>query len=160
MINQGLRISIPLLSDFECQIDGNGRPSVAYKEKKHVSLSSLLRDAPWLLEAKNLKVLASAANFFFKGIEFDYIEDIEKFKQMYQEHVKNPISEEKPLPFQLVDFGVFDVSSMCDPYLDLDSFIFYVKNNYNQLPYRVSCSYLIQGTSNISYELLPRLGST
>lgn len=156
-VNHTLKVSLPYLSEFECRIDKDNHPSVIYHKEEHSYLSSLLRAAPWLLEAKNLKALASVANFFFKDIEFDFIEDIENFKKTYQELINTPPSKRNPLPFQLIDFGVFDVSSMCDPYFDQNTFIFYVKNNYNLLPYRVICSSLTQETPDVSYELLPRL---
>lgn len=158
-----MKISIQMISlDFHelfFLFDHQHRTVIEFKEIQYQTLGSLLKVLPQLLREKNLTKLAQIANFLSKGIEFQYIEDIENFKTSYYQQMEEAsfsLLNEKP---SMNDYGVFDLSTMHPPLAKDHQLIFFVKHDYLGIPYRVTLHYPTANDLDpeMHYELLPLL---
>jgi hypothetical protein len=160
-IGETVRTSIHMISiqnkELHFFFDQDNLPTVEIEEKKYSSFFSLLTDLPDLQHICDLDKVAQIINFFSKGLEFHYIENIEHFKEDYLQRIE---AEQIDLGgnLHLSDYGVFNVGLLHPPLLTERKLIFFVKHDYNSLPYRVSFPFPVtDGLVTIRYELLPYL---
>jgi hypothetical protein len=132
------------------------QPAIEINGFQYTSLNHLLQILPQLIHPRHLEKLAQIANFLAKGLEFEYIEDIELFKQNYWQQIEAEqlnLHHETPA---LKDYGIFDLSVMHPPRLMDHKLIFFVKHDYLSIPYQTSLCYPIsKELLHMSYELLP-----
>ena len=156
-----MKISIQMISlgshELFFLFDHQHQPVIEVKGVQYDSLAHLLQTFPPLYDQKNLKTLAQITNFFAKGVEFQYIEDIEAFSLSYYQQVEE---EQSSLLYEgsaIKDYGIFDLSAMHPPKVENQTLIFFVRHDYLHIPYRVTFYYPShpEKTLEISYELLP-----
>ncbi len=124
-----------------------------YTELKH-----LLQAIPALSNSLYLEKLAQIANFLAKGLEFQYIEDINRFKENYWQQIEEEQLDMTNECSCLRDYGIYDLSVMHPPYLKSNKLIFFVKHDYLSIPYQASLIYPIhENPCPMFYELLPLL---
>lgn len=144
------------LLELQVNPDNEGAPVISIHSKEYKSLSDLLQDLPELFEKQNIKVLALLANFLFQGNKFQFIDDIAAFQQHYQNQIELESRSFEPKLRRLSDYGLFDTSGMHDPKIVDNNLIFYVKDAYTNLPYRVTCRFPITAKiPDVKYETLP-----
>lgn len=157
-----MKISIQMISlgphELFFLFDYQHQPIIEAKEVQYNSLGCLLHDFPQLNEQKNVDKLAEITNFLGRGLEFQFIEDIESFKLSYYQQIE---SEQSALLYEgssIKDYGVFDLSVMHPPSLRGDKLVFFVKHDYLNIPYQATLIYPIgYGALNLIYELLPQI---
>lgn len=134
-------------------LDSRQLPIVEFHQTPYHSLHSLLRAIPALYQ--NLDALAKSANFLAKGLEFQWIDDIASFKKEYYEQLEAEQKMGESEEIRLIDYGIFDLSSIHLPKWKDDQLVFFVKQCASGLPYQVSISSLSSHNSPlISYALL------
>jgi hypothetical protein len=170
------RLTIPIANkeSIECMIStsyGEKTFYVKYGEKKAFYFCEVLQIlkinllspfSHWDIDNTLLGQFAIIANFLCGKEEYDYIEDIENFKNDYEENLlKNTASFETNDPFNL-DFSnpfpiskpAFDLSLLEAPRLIQSSLVFYV--HQNMTPYRAEIFLTNKGEGvQASYDLLP-----
>jgi hypothetical protein len=157
-----MKISIQMLSVGSTELfflfDKAHHPAIEMKGTHYTSLSHLLQNLPSLADPQHIEKLAQIANFLAKGIEFQYIENLDLFKENYYQQIEAEqldVLNEGP---KLKDYGAFDLSVMHSPRFMDQKLVFFVKHDYLSIPYRVSLFYPIdQEPLRMSYELLPVL---
>lgn len=104
-----------------------------------------------------IKQFAEISNFLWKGLQFQFIEDVVDYQNFYIEQIEL----EKKCPsdvfqYRLTDYKIFDVSVMHEPLLDEGQLFYYVYNTSTALPYRVVCPFPYSATSTlVHYQILP-----
>lgn len=136
--------------------DQDHKPAINVEGQTYNSLVALFQSFPILSNPRYREKVAQIVNFLLKGLEFHYIENIEKFKEEYQQQIEyEQLSLEDRL-VRLSDYGIYDLSSMHAPAVINGQLIFFVKHDYTQLPYKVSVGFPITSDyPNARYELLP-----
>jgi len=132
------------------------QPVIDVRGKQYANFGELYERYPQLGQKENIGALAQITNFFAKGIEFQFIENIEQFKENYYQRIE---ADQSSLLYEgsaLKDFGIFDLSLMHPPILKGDRLTFFVKHDYLELPYQATVRYpIVNGQLEVSYELLP-----
>lgn len=133
-------------------------PVIEVQGKQYSSLGPLLDKYPIFTHTQHLDKLAQMANFLAKGLEFQFIENIESFKEKYYQQIE---TEQSSLLYEgslLKDYGIFDLSSMHPPHLKDRQLLFFVKQDYMGIPYRANLRYPLNDSNPMmAYELLPLL---
>lgn len=138
-------------------LDEAHSPMIQYESRYYHSFNELINTFPHPL-TDDLKLFAEMANFMFKGDEFSVIDDIEAFKKAYHTQIQREKTRFIVAEQRLSEYGIFDLSSLHSPRLEAQQFIFFVKNDFNQLPYKVTCTLSShEQTSHVHYTLLPYL---
>lgn len=155
-----MKISIQMISlgphELFFLFDRHHQPAIEVKEVQYHSLGILLKTFPQLQQQDHFDKLAQIANFLAKGLEFQYIEEINSFKTSYYQQVELERSSLLYEGVTLKDYGIFDLSVMHPPCLKDHKFIFFVKHDYLGIPYQVSLLYPIgKDNPEMIYELLP-----
>lgn len=133
------------------------QPVIEVQAIQYTSLEDLIQKYPQLIHPKNLDIMAQIANFLVKGLEFQYIDDIESFKENYYQQIETEQMSLLDEETQLKDYGIFDLSEMHPPLLKENQLVFFVKHDYLGIPYRVTLAYPIKNDASIYYELLASL---
>lgn len=133
------------------------QPVVEVNEIQYTSLSKLIDTYPILLSSKHLEKVSQVANFLARGLEFQYLDDLDSYSLSYYDEIK---AEESPHSFgkiPLKKYGVFDLSVIHPPSLKEGTLLFFVKHDYLGIPYQVRVSDLNRHHEEptVSYELLP-----
>ncbi|MFI0434941.1 MAG: hypothetical protein ACH350_04330 [Parachlamydiaceae bacterium] len=157
-----MKISIQMISlaphELFFLFDHEDQPVIEANQVQYRSLGRLLQMFPQLNFSKHLDKLAQIANFLARGLEFQYIEDIESFRLFYYQQME---AEESALLYEgthLKDYGIFDLSVIHPPRMKEGKLIFFVKHDYLNIPYQTILHYPIgYGGPNMVYELLPLL---
>jgi hypothetical protein len=139
-----MKISIRMLTlgslELNFLFDRYHQPAIDVEGTIYTSLGSLCRHIPQFSEDQHLEKLAQVANFLVKGLEFDYIEDIELFKEDYAQQLE---AEQLQMLNEEPHFnqGVYDLSEMHPPRVVNHRLVFFVKQEDPMIPYRVSLDY-------------------
>lgn len=134
-------------------------PVIEYQEKVYRYLWLLINEVKELSQPAYINIFAVIANFFWKGTEFQFIENVSVYQKQYQERV----NYERQFPadvfeFRLTDYKIFDVSVMHDAIIEEGQIIFFVCNLTNGLPYRVVAPFPYNVPSTlVHYQILPIL---
>lgn len=128
--------------EFHCLGIHPARRRIEVNEKTFAKLSELVQAFPVLL--KHPASLAQCANFLFTGEIFKVIVDPDEFRKTYFFNDR----EESTTQFGKVDFTIFH-----SPKMEGDTFIYFVWNQVNDLPYRVVCAYPFEEQPDVRYEL-------
>lgn len=132
------------------------QPAIEIKGIQYTTLYHILQVLPQLLSSENIEQLSKIVNFLAKGLEFQFIEDIEDYKTHYYDQLEAEhfdISQSIP---QLKDYGVFDLSVMHPPHMVDHQLVFYVRHDYLTIPYRATFLFHKQlDNLQLKYELLP-----
>lgn len=113
-------------------------------------LTDLFESFPTLFQLE-LDKTAQVVNFLASGLEYQFIENSDQFKEEFLQRLEGD---------KRYNYGLFDVSKMHSPIIRNSHFIFFVMEERTQLPYRVSMDLpYIEGISSIRYELLPYVNS-
>jgi hypothetical protein len=114
---------------------------------------------PLLSDPIHLKQFAEISNFLWKGLQFQFIDQIAEYQKFYTEQVE--LERRCPsdiFPYRLTDYKIFDVSVMHDPRLEESILVYFVFNTTTALPYRVICPFPYNATSTlVHYQILPIL---
>jgi hypothetical protein len=137
---------------FEFYSEGSRRV-VVFRNNAYYNLTHLIKENSNLI--KNLKTLSILANFFFQGIKYEVLQDPVAFKKNYGARYTFPQSGLELSRRRSSFPGTFDVSKIEDPYLTQEEFVFFVKRNDNEIPYKVSCPFPFHEELSAKYELLP-----
>lgn len=136
--------------------DHQHQPIIEAESIQYHALGHLLKSFPQLQEQDHLDKFAQIANFLAKGLEFQYIENIDFFKAAYYQQVE---LEQSSLLYEgssIKDYGIFDLSFMHPPRLEDHKLIFFVSHDYLGIPYEVNLLYPMgKDTPELLYELLP-----
>lgn len=157
-----MKISIQMLSLGSTELfflfDQAHHPAIEVKGIRYTSLGQLIQALPELTDKKHIDKLAQIANFLAKSLEFQYIEDIENFKESYLQQLEADELNLLQDTLKLRDYGIFDLSVMHPPHLIDHKLVFFVKHDYLSIPYKASLftPIHIEGF-HLSYELLPLL---
>lgn len=156
-----MKISVQMLSldshELFFLLNSENQPVIEIHEIQYHNLGSLLKAYPQLQREKHLDKVAQIANFLARGLEFQYIDDIENFKTSYSqkiERIPSSLLDERP---SIKDYGIFNLSMMHPPLAKDHQLIFFVKHDYLGIPYRVTLHYPAANDPNprMDYELLP-----
>lgn len=142
--------------EFKFLFNAHHHPVIEVKGQPYTSLMDLFRDFPILTHPSHREKSAQMINFLIKGLDFQYIHNIENFKEAYQKQVEVEQESLMNPSFNLTQYGRFDVSVMHPPKLEKGKLIFFVKNEHDQLPYQVSLPFPVHSDKfYIHYQLLP-----
>lgn len=154
-----MKISIQMLSidsiEFFFLFNHRHHPVIEVQNIQYASLALLLHTYPFLSQSLHLEKLAQMANFLAKGLEFQYIENIESFREKYYQQIETEQSNLLDEGVTLKDFGIFDLSAMKPPYLENQNLLFFVRHDYSGIPYRASLLFPLENLPCLNYELLP-----
>lgn len=131
---------------FNLVWEENDQPAVEYKGHAYNSLAELIAAAPFLAESKYLQHYVRVANFLFTGLDFLVIENAEEYKQRYLRNAGKLTKE----------YGIYDPSSIKEPYVENGKLIFFAENNSSAVPYKVISTYPYQKGGSCDYKLLPQ----
>jgi hypothetical protein len=104
-----------------------------------------------------LKEFAEISNFLWKGLQFQFIDQIAHYQKFYIEQVELEKKYSSDVfPYRLTDYKLFDVSVMHAPRLENGHLFYFVYNTTTGLPYRVVCPFPYTSTSTlVHYQILP-----
>ncbi|NIZ63046.1 hypothetical protein DL239_18940 [Sedimentitalea sp. CY04] len=125
--------------------------------QKTADLTQLLTMVPGLAQPEAATTLAKAVNHISQGRGFSVITDPSAFAQAYNAQLAG---EDVNTPWQegvirLVDFGVPDFDEIQAPSLVNDQLVFFARDGFTGLPYRVETSLgAIASVSEDSYKAL------
>lgn len=128
-------------------LDDNERPAIEFEGKQYNDMTDLVKAAPALSDPKNLRQFIHIANFLFTGLDFMIIEDnVQEYQSRYRSNAGKLTRE----------YGIYDVSSLREPYLENGKLIFFAEKNSSGVPYKVICTFPFtsQG-ARCDYTLLP-----
>lgn len=117
----------------------------------------LCQQLPLLSDPAHISIFAEIANFLWKGLQFQFIDQIADYQRFYNEQV----DLERRCPtdifqFRLTDFKIFDVSVMHEPRIDGNELSFFVYHASSALPYRVVSPFpYIEASALVHYQILP-----
>lgn len=137
--------------------DQDDRPVLEIENRNYTSLFRLFEDFPHLSNPVHKEKVSQLITFLLTGLEFQWIENIEKFREDYEERIESDLISLGDGLSKLSDYGVYDLSVMHPPTVSKGKFIFFVKDE-NQIPYKVSLPFPVKTEDpQASYELLPYL---
>lgn len=131
---------------FTLAFDDSDQPVIEFQGREYSSLTDLVAATPLLSDAKFLPQYTHIANFLLTGIGFMVIDDPVAFRRRYEKNAGKLTPE----------YGVYDISSIREPYIENGKLIFFAENNASGVPYKVTSPFPMDG-SECSYDLLPRL---
>jgi hypothetical protein len=117
----------------------------------------LVQQQPFLSDPAYLKLFSEVSNFLWKGLQFQFIDQIADYQKFYREQVEL----EKKCPgdvflYRLTDYKIFDVSIMHEPLLEMGRLSYFVYDTSTALPYRVACPFPYTSISTlVHYQILP-----
>ena len=117
----------------------------------------LTQHFPLLSDPAYIRQFAEISNFLWKGLQFQFIDQIENYQSFYIEQVEL----EKKCPtdvfqYRLTDYKIFDVSVMHDPCLEEGQLLYFVYQTSTGLPYRVVSPFPYTAASTlVHYQILP-----
>ncbi len=133
----------------------NKIPVVIYGGHKYINLDGLLNAIPHIANSKLLE-LCYLVSFFYGGSEYEFIENIDDFKEKYLNVIEFDKNSLDYNPDRLIDHGEFNIRVMHSPRIVDNELVFFVQNIKSKLPYRVSCPYPIpSGKMDVTFHLLP-----
>lgn len=136
--------------------DQSYQPIIEVKGVQYTSLKQFLSVFPQIIDNGLFIEFAKIVCFFSNGIEFQYIEDIESFKENYYGQIKAEQTSLSEEGIHLKDYGIFDLSTMHPPCFKDNYFAFFVRHDYLGIPYRGTLLYPIEiENPQVCYELLP-----
>lgn len=143
-------------NEFHLFFDQDQEPVINVSGQIYTVPSDLFQTFPFLSSIRYLGKAAQMINFLSVGLEFRFIENVEKFKDHYLQCIESElgsVDSDRPM---LSQYGIFDVSHLHPPQIQDGSLVFYVKNDQTQLPYRVEVPFPpIEEEFEVQYELLP-----
>lgn len=117
----------------------------------------LSQQLPQLSEKTYIKEFAKISNFLWKGLQFQFIDQIAEYQNFYNTQVE--LERKCPsdiFPYRLTDYKIFDVSVMHDPRCENGQLFYFVYQTTTALPYRVVCPFPYLSTSTlVHYQILP-----
>lgn len=137
----------------------NNKPYAYLNNQEFSYLWFLVDKVPQLSEPHYLREFCEISNFFWKGVQFEFIDSIQAYQQQYIERIEMEYNNPADIfPYRLTDFAIFDISVMHEPKIEGDMLSFYVYNVTNGLPYCVICPYPYPVKSTqVHYQILPLL---
>lgn len=132
-------------------------PLVKYEDHVFNHIWLLTQQFPLLSDPTYLKEFAELSNFLWKGLQFQFIDQIAHYQKFYTEQVELEKKYSSDVfPYRLTDYKIFDVSVMHDPRLEGDQIFYFVYNTTTGLPYRVVCPFpYISSSTLVHYQILP-----
>ncbi len=135
-------------------------PIVECYHQRFINIWLLCDQIKALSHLDYINEFAEIANFFWKGLQFQFIHSITHYQHHYRERIK--LEMEHPadvFEYRLTDFKLFDVSVMHEPQVKDGQLSYFVYNTSNGLPYRVICPfpYTTSTSTVVHYQLLPIL---
>jgi hypothetical protein len=123
-------------------------PQVTVDGKNYNNLDDLVRDIPEFLQEKYIDEIAYITNFIFSGLNFEVIQDIERFCANYQRSLREVED--------LKNYGEFDTRVIKRLDVEKNQMVFFVEERATGLPFIVEGSfpYSDKGRS-FSYRILP-----
>ncbi len=104
-----------------------------------------------------LKEFAEISNFLWKGLQFQFIDQIAHYQKFYIEQIE--LEKKYPsdvFPYRLTDYKLFDVSVMHAPRLENGNLFYFVYHLPTGLPYRVVCPFpYTSAFTLVHYQILP-----
>ncbi len=140
-------------SQLDCALERGSRV-IEYDGRNYQKLTELVTACPEVRQSEHRVQFAQAANFLFKGLTYEVIDDIKLFQKKYKERLEkeaNSLSLDTP---RLADFGNFDLGGMHPPHIENDHMVFYVQHSKTKIPYEVSVA-LTPAKRKATYRLLP-----
>ena len=132
-------------------------PLVEYEGQVFNHVWLLTQQLPSLSDPIHIKQFAEISNFLWKGLQFQFIDNIAVYQKFYTEQVELERKFSSDVfPYRLTDYKIFDVSVMHDPHLESNQLFYFVYNSTTALPYRVVCPFPYNSTSTlVHYQILP-----
>jgi hypothetical protein len=135
------------------QNDGEQRV-VAVGERQVETLADLVEAAPDLKKPENLVMYCRAVNYLSRGNEYRLIDDPDAYRAAYEKQFQ---AEDPKAPFQegaprLHDFGRCQAEEIETPRVADGSVIFYVKDDFLGIPYRVAAPAPDRAEGEVVYE--------
>ncbi|MEX0284511.1 MAG: hypothetical protein AB3N23_07850 [Paracoccaceae bacterium] len=134
-------------------LDAEGAPVVRIGENEVSNVAALIDAAPHLKQPDAAEEAALAVNHLCEGSDFRVILNPDQFRETYL--TKRAAEEDKPWDQnrpRLGDYGLADVDQIAVPATDGDQLIFFVRDQYTGLPYRVALKF---GAEDADYQPLP-----
>ena len=124
-------------------------------EESFFSIENLVARVPKLLDPSAATELARHVTNFSRGSDYILVEDPQTFASQYRTKLEN---EDKTKPWRegvnrLCDFGIPDFNTIEEPKHLKEELVFFVKDRYTGLPYRVTASLTLLSEPN--YEPVP-----
>lgn len=132
-------------------------PLVGCEDAVYNHVWLLSQYVPHLSDPAYITEFAEIANFLWKGLQFQFIDQIADYQKFYTEQVEleKKYSSDVFL-YRLTDYKIFDVSVMHTPRLEGGTLFYFVYNTATGLPYRVVCPFPYTSASTlVHYQILP-----
>lgn len=142
-------------NELQCVLDHERHPLVIYGNHSTSKIETLVKAFPVLKEQENYSILAYLINFLARGLEYQFIENITKYKEEYTNRVEFEQNSFDYIPRRIIDHGVFDITVMHAPRVLKEEFVFYVKEDHTGLPFCVHADFPIHENQKVRYQLLP-----
>lgn len=123
-------------------------PQVIVDGKVYNELMKAVNDISELSDKKYAYEFALIANFILTGLNFEVIEDVDRFRANYKRLLQ---SDE-----ELAKYGEFDTREIALPRVEGNHIIFFVEERMTALPFKVEGSFPFRDKSGAySYTKLP-----
>lgn len=112
---------------------------------------------PIISDPAYIRQFAEVSNFLWKGLQFQFIEEIDAYQRFYLDQVEMEKKCSGDLfRYRLTDFKIFDVAFMHEPLIEDGQLLYFVYNTSTGLPYRVVCPFPYTKSSTlVHYQVLP-----
>lgn len=132
-------------------------PLVEYEGHFFNHVWLLNQQLSYLSDLNYLPEFAEISNFLWKGLEFQFIENIVDYQKFYIEQIE--LEKKFPsdvFPYRLTDYKIFDISVMHQPHVENEQLSYFVYHVTTAIPYRVICPFPYTSTSTlVHYQILP-----
>ncbi|MBA3236743.1 MAG: hypothetical protein H0T62_00130 [Parachlamydiaceae bacterium] len=137
------------IDEHQIQLEFNEHtPQVTVDGKAYNNLGDLVRDVPEFSQEKYVNEIAYITNFIFSGLNFEVIQNIERFCANYQRSLQEVED--------LKNYGEFDTRVIKRPYIDKNQIIFFVEERATGLPFKVEGPFpYSEMEQSFSYRILP-----
>jgi hypothetical protein len=142
-------------TELNCVLDSERHPFVNHGPHSNSKIANLVKTFPFLEEQDNYSTLAYLINFLERGLEYQFIENINQYKEQYTNRVEFEQNSFEYIPQRIIDHGIYDVTVMHAPRVIKDEFVFYVKEDHTGLPFCVRADFPIHSAQKVRYQLLP-----
>ena len=120
-------------------LSAEGEAVVTVGAAEYQTHEALLDVAPYLLDSQHAALYAKAVNHFAHGFEYEVIEDPADFKEAYLAQLEQEKGGDWDQTIaQLSDYGTPDFDLIAPPSITGDDLVFFARDDYSGVPYRVT----------------------
>lgn len=134
-------------------LSAEGEAVVTVGPAEYLTHEALLDVAPYLLDPQHAALYAKAVNHFAHGFEYEVIEDPAAFKGAYLAQLEQEKGGDWDQTIaQLSDYGTPDFDLIAAPAISGDDLVFFARDEYSGVPYRVTAKVSQSAIGEPDYE--------